>query len=164
MPKLRLLALIFVAIFTIAEPVAGQAKNDPQVEAGWDALEKGDGNRAAVAFEEALKRNPGDATLHFGAGAADYLLGRNGDAADKLNRALVLNPRLISATELLGEIDYLKGDLEGAIQRYEAALPFAGSLAPAMQQRLDRWQKEASVHRNLSRASNARFSVVFEDQ
>jgi tetratricopeptide (TPR) repeat protein len=158
----RLCTLILVAFLGSAIPLAGQAPRDAQVEAGWAALEKGDANRAAAEFEAALERNPQDPMLLFGAGAAAFLQGRHADAREKLTLAFTLNPKLISATELLGEIDYLQGDLEGAIARYEQALPYAAHLAPSMQKRLDAWRKEASVHRKLSRASTGRFSISFD--
>jgi tetratricopeptide (TPR) repeat protein len=142
--------------------VGGQSSPDSQVESGWAALEKGDGNRAAAAFEAALARRPQDPMLLFGAGAAAYLQGRYGDARERLTLAFTLNPKLISATELLGEIDYLQGDIEGAIRRYEEALPYAAHLTAAMQKRLEAWRQEASVHRTLSRASTGRFSISFD--
>jgi tetratricopeptide (TPR) repeat protein len=158
----RLRSVLLVAFLASATALAAQAPRDAQVEAGWAALEKGDGNRAAAAFEAALTRNPQDPMLLFGAGAAAYLRGRYADAREKLTLAFTLNPKLISATELLGEIDYLQGDIEGAIERYEQALPSAAHLAPSMQKRLEAWRKEASVHRKLSRASTGRFSISFD--
>ena len=158
----RLRTALLVAMVAASMPLLAQTPRDTQAEAGWAALEKGDGNKAAAAFEAALARNPQDPMLLFGAGASAYLQGRYADAREKLTRAFTLNPRLVSATELLGELDYLQGDIEGAIRRYEEALPYAAHLAPAMQKRLDAWRKEASVHRKLSRAGNARFSIVFD--
>jgi tetratricopeptide (TPR) repeat protein len=154
--------VLLISLLTSAMPLAAQAPRDAQAEAGWAALEKGDGNRAAAAFEAALARRPQDPMLLFGAGAAAYLQGRLADAREKLTLAFTLDPRLISATELLGEIDYLQGDLGGAIRRYEEALPYAAHLAASMQKRLEAWRKEASVHRNFSRASTGRFSIVFD--
>jgi tetratricopeptide (TPR) repeat protein len=158
----RLRVLLLVACLTSPVPLAGQAPRDVHAEAGWAALETGDGNRAAAAFEAALKRNPQDPMLIFGAGAAAYLQGRLADAREKLTLAFTLNPRLISAAELLGEIDYQQGDVEGAIRRYEEILPYAAHLTASMQKRLDAWRKEASVHRKLSRAGTARFSIAFD--
>ena len=159
---MRLPAVMLLGLLLPTMPLVAQAPQDARVEAGWAALEKGDGSKAAAAFEEALKRSPEDPMLLFGAGAAAYLRGRYGDAREKLTRAFVLNPRLIAATELLGELDYLQGDLDGAIRRYEEALPHAAHLAPSMQKRLETWRKEAGVHRNFSRASTARFSIAFD--
>lgn len=117
--------LTLIPIVVLVVPLAGQASKGQQAEAGWQALRQGDGNSAAIAFDEALKHDPKNPMLHLGAGAAAHLLGQNGDAADSLNRALTLNPRLTPAAELLGEIEYLQGQLDAAIRRYEDALPFA---------------------------------------
>ena len=156
------LRIIILGILVSAIPLVAQAPRPAQVDAGWAALEKGDGNRAAAIFEQALASSPQDPLLLFGAGAAAFLQGRYADAREKLTLAFSLNPRLISAPEMLGEIDYLQGDLEGAIQRYEQALPYAAHLAPSMQKRLEAWRKEAGVHRKLSGASTGRFSIVFD--
>lgn len=158
----RLGSVVLIAFLGCSIPMAAQAPRDAQAEAGWAALQKGDGARAASAFEAALKGNPQDPMLLFGAGAAAYLQRRYADAREKLTLAFSLNPRLISATQLLGEIDYAQGDIEGAIARYEQALPYAAHLAEAMQKQLDVWRKEASVHRKLSRASTGRFSISFD--
>jgi len=133
-----------------------------ELTGAFQALARGDGAAAAAVFDEALKTNPRDPVLLYGSGAAAYLQGRNSEATDKLTLALELEPRLTAADQLLGEIEYLRGDLDAAIERYEKALPGAGPLAPALQSRLDKWRKEASVHRTLSRSSDARFSVVFD--
>src|SRR5438445_9649079 len=103
------LLLAFAFAFACAAPAIAQEPNDKAIEAGWQALQKGDGARAAAVFDEALKRHPRDPVLLFGSGVAAHLLGRDSDAADSLKRALDLNPRLTSASELLGEIEYLQG-------------------------------------------------------
>ena len=153
---------LLLTIVMIAAPVAGQVQRDKQVEAGWEALQQGDGDRAASAFYAALKRNPRDPMLHLGAGVAAHLLGRDRDAAESLNRALALDPKLTQAAELLGQIEYLRGNLEGAIRRYEQALPFAAGRGTAMQKRLDEWRKERAVHEKLTERNKARFSLIFD--
>jgi tetratricopeptide (TPR) repeat protein len=155
--------LLLLAVLLMVAPVAGQVPRDKTAQAGWEALQKGDGDGAATAFNEAIKRNPRDAMLQFGAGAAAHLLGRDRDAADSLNRALILDPKLASAAELLGQIEYLQGDLDVAIRRYEQALPFAtGDVQTALRKRLDEWRREAAVHENLTERNDARFSVIFD--
>jgi hypothetical protein len=160
MAKCPWLCLLLTIVMIVA-PVAGQVANDKQAEAGWQALQRGDGERAATAFSEALKRSPRDPMLQFGAGAAAHLLGRDGDAAESLRRALSLNPALTVATELLGEIEYRQGDTEAAIRLYERALTNATG-AEALRRRLDDWRKEAAVHETLTERNGARFSVVFD--
>jgi tetratricopeptide (TPR) repeat protein len=148
-----------------AAPVRGQTANDKQAEAGWLALQQGDANAAATAFEEALKRHPRDPVLHLGAGAAAHLLGRDDDAVTELTRALQLYPKLTTATELLGQIKYQQGELDAAIQLYESALATAtGNQATAMRKRLEEWRKEATVHEKLTVRNDSRFSVIFDGQ
>jgi Peptidase MA superfamily/Tetratricopeptide repeat len=148
-------------VFAIVAPAAGQVTDDKQAEAGWQALQQGDADRAATLFYDALSRNPRDPVLHFGAGAAAHLLGREGDAADSLKRALALNPKLTGAAELLGEIEYRQGDTESAIRLYEQVLTGATG-GQAMRRRLDEWRKEAAVHEKLMERNDARFSVIFD--
>jgi tetratricopeptide (TPR) repeat protein len=157
------LAVLVAAAVNGVNAVNAQVPGDKNAVEGWAALQRGDGESAAAAFDAALKGNPRDATLHLGTGAAAHLLGRDRDAAESLNRALTLNPRLIPAMVLLGEIEYLRGDSAAAIARYETALKFVtGDDAAEIRKRLARWQKEAAVNGTLSERSEARFSVVFD--
>src|SRR5437016_7796240 len=87
----RLLACAAIALVSI--PLHAQAPAAARAEAGWQALQTGDGDRAATAFREALIQNPRDPTLHFGAGVAAHLLGHETDAMESLRRALQLEPR-----------------------------------------------------------------------
>jgi len=137
------------------------AQPPAQAEAGWRALQVGDGEKAAAVFRDALTRNPRDGALHFGAGVAAHLLGRESDAMTSLKRALELEPRLIDAAVLLGEIQHHEGEIDAAIQTYERAL----ARAPAslrMRARLDEWRKESAVHDTLEHWNGPRFSVSFE--
>jgi tetratricopeptide (TPR) repeat protein len=160
MPKCVQLCALLVILVLVA-PLGGQVANDKQAEAGWQALQRGDADRAATVFYEALRHNPREPMLHFGAGVAAHLLGRDGDAADSLKRALKLDPKLTGATELLGEIEYRQGDTDAAIRLYEQALTSAPG-GQAMRSRLDEWRKEAAVHEKLMERNDARFSVVFD--
>jgi tetratricopeptide (TPR) repeat protein len=152
---------VSLALALAASAHAQNGGRDVSADAGWAALKQGNGNAAAQAFEVALKQRPDDALLHYGAGVAAYLQGRQGDAADSLTRALALNPKLVPATVLLGEIEYLQGHLDEAIARYESAIAGAGRPDSTLQQRLDEWRKEATVNRSLTTSSSARFAVTF---
>ena len=159
MVKCLLLSLCLAILGSVA-PVGGQVVTDKQAEAGWQALEQGDGNTAAMAFYEALRRNPRDPVLLYGAGAAAHLVGRDDDAVDSLKRALILNPKLTVAAALLGEIEYRQGDTDSAIRLYEQALTYTPG-DKAMRKRLDDWRREAVVHEKLTERNDARFSVIF---
>lgn len=155
--------LAYAAIAFASIPLHAQAPAAARAEAGWQALQAGDGDRAATVFREALTQDPRDPTLHFGAGIAAHLLGHETDAMQSLRRALQLEPRLIDASALLGEIERHEGDIDAAIRTYEQALARAPG-NPSLRARLDDWRKESAVHDTLEQWSDHRFSVVFDGQ
>ena len=119
----RLLTAILVGLLVSAMALAGQAPRDPQAEAGWAALEKGDANRAAAAFEAALS---GAHRIRCCSLARERrrisraVIATRGRSSRFLHaQPELIPPRSCSASH------YLQGDLEGAIRRYEEALPFA---------------------------------------
>jgi tetratricopeptide (TPR) repeat protein len=144
-------------------PAPARPQPPAQAEAGWQALQEGDGERAAAVFRETLTRNPRDPTLHFGAGVAAHLLGRESDAMTSLKRALELEPRLVDAAVLLGEIQHREGDIDAAIRTYERALKGAPANTH-LRARLDAWRKESAVDDTLEHWKGPRFSVSFEGQ
>src|SRR5439155_11511075 len=111
-----------VLIAAFAAAAAAQSTSSQLADTGWQALRNGDGDRAASAFGEALTLSPRDPALHLGAGAAAHLLGRESDAIRALQRAVALDPGLVQALTLLGEISYRQGDVDLAIRSYERAL------------------------------------------
>lgn len=133
----------------------------PAAPDAWRALEEQDGARAASLFRQALERSPSDPTLHFGAGVAAMLLGRDSDAIVSLTRALQLNPRFTEASKVLGRIQYSQGDVDGAAATYERALAFARNDAE-LRAELEKYQKERALHSTLVQRNSGRFSIVFE--
>src|SRR3982750_836081 len=119
----RLAAVAFV-VLTAAS--AHARPSDSTLENGFAALQRGDADAAARVFRGALADHPRDAALLYGAGYAAYLQGREEDARDLLKRAIDIEPRLLQAAVLLGEIASRTGDLDLAIKTYEHVL----SLAP----------------------------------
>jgi tetratricopeptide (TPR) repeat protein len=160
MIKRAALSLLFAMVVSL--PPAAQTDGTRQVwEQGWAAIQSGDGERAASIFRQALEFHPSEGLLHFGAGIASHVLGREDDAVRSLKRALELSPRLTDAAKLLGEIQYSAGDVDDAIRSYEQAVgQRPGDLE--MRERLDAWRKESSVHRGLTQRNDGRFSIVFE--
>jgi len=137
--------------------VHGQAGQPRVAEAGWQALEEGDGERAAAAFRQALAEQPREPAFLYGAGAAAHLAGRNIQASDFLRKALDIEPRLTPAAALLGQIVYDLGDLAGAIRIYEAALVHA-PYQRTIRERLEVWRKEASK----TTYSSGPYTIMFE--
>jgi tetratricopeptide (TPR) repeat protein len=159
---IRFLAPLLLFVSLAETSLAAQSESARQSwEEGWQAIQAGDGERAAAIFRQALERRPSDAVLHFGAAIASHMLGRDRDARQSLKRALELEPRLKDAARLLGEIEYRDGNVDEAIRAYEQALAQApGDLE--IRERLDAWRKESTLHRNLTQRNDGRFSVVFE--
>jgi hypothetical protein len=158
----RRLPLSLILVFVSALCAHAQSgSREAAMPPGWQALQAGDADRAASLFYEALSRDPSDPIMHFGAGVAAHMLGRDRDAVGSLKRALELEPRLVDAARLLGAIQYSGGEVDAAIRTYEQALvhePRDGE----MRQRLQVWRTESSVHSTLSQRTDGRFSVVFE--
>ncbi|HKT80441.1 MAG TPA: tetratricopeptide repeat protein [Vicinamibacterales bacterium] len=160
-------ALALVAILLTCTPfhatLAGQgtaARVTELNEAGWNALEKKDGDKAARYFGEALDLRPNDAVLLMGAGVSANLQGRPKDAIARLQRALEVEPRLNTASWLLGTIAYREGDIQLAIKTFTAALKYKKD--PDMADMLAKWQGEADVHSSFEEQRYDRFRVQFE--
>lgn len=152
-----------VALLSIAavpgRAVAGQS--DLPVPEAWAALERGDATRAAGLFREALERSPRNPLLHYGAGWAAHVLGRNEASIAALKRALEFDPSLAPAAALLGMVAYASSDLDLAIRSMEKA----AALAPndrRIRQQLEQWRKESALHSTFDQRAGVRFRVLFE--
>jgi len=148
-------------IFVAASPAAAQSAANDSAQAGFTALQRGDADKAAAIFRDALDAHPEDPALLYGAGAAAHLQGREHDASRLLKAALDAEPRLTPASALLGEIAYHEGDLDVAIKTYETALRYAPSNV-ALRQRLATWRGEADLQHGFEAYKDDRFSILFE--
>src|SRR5688572_24397509 len=161
----RVAAAPLLAIVTMAAPAAAQGIVPAQArdagQSGWVAIREGRHQDAAAAFALALDVEPRDPSLHLGAGLASFLLGQPTAARLSLERALMLAPSLTPASVLLGDILYKNSDIAGAIQVYEAALPYAPD-DKTLHSRLDALRREAALHDNFFASHGARFTVLFE--
>src|SRR5207245_3279557 len=90
--------------------IAPQAIQEDAGRAGWEAIQRGDGEKAASAFRRVLAENPRDARALTGAGVAAHLLGRDDDAMASLKRALQVDADNVYASYVLGQIAYGQGD------------------------------------------------------
>jgi hypothetical protein len=152
-----------VLTLLLATPAAPAQKNriDTLAQEGFNAIRDGEGEKASVAFRDAILLDPNNAILHFGAGRAARMLGRDLDARYELQRALALDPHFAPAAVLLGQIAYESGELELAIRMYEQAVAAAPDESRLTQQ-LDEWRKEASVHDSFQLEPGTHFTVLFE--
>lgn len=133
---------------------------DP-VRAGWEAIQRSDGEKAAAAFRAQLASNPSDSRALTGAALAAHLLGRDDQAASYLKRALQADPGNVQASYVLGQIAYAQGDLDLAIKSYERVVKLAPG-SPAIYRQLEAWKKEATLHDSYATRPTARFNVMFE--
>src|SRR5262245_31608182 len=160
---MRSCCLAAIGLLLLRAPMAGaQVRTDDLAQAGWRAIDAQDADTAEALFRQALTQRPGDAELHFGAGVAAHLQGRDEDAARFLRRSLAIEPRMTGASMLLGEIAYSEGDLDLAIKTYESALALSPRNGSALKARLETWRNEAAVHDRLSTVKDDRFSVRFD--
>src|SRR3954467_1926958 len=151
--------------FVLCGAAALAAQIDPRgalVErAAWTALNAGQGHAAAEGFRDALAGDPRNARLHLGAGMAAALERRDADARDEFERALALDPKLVQALALLGQIQYRMGDRLLAVRTYETLVAAAPEDREARAM-LERWQREADLHDRMQHAVGSHFTVSFE--
>jgi len=106
-------------ILTLLLAATPQVIQQDPARAGWEAIQRGDGEKAAASFRAVLAQNPRDSRALAGAAIAAHLLGRDDDAISSLKRALGINPDDLYALSLLGPIAYSQGDIDLAIKSYE---------------------------------------------
>lgn len=155
------LAAVLCLLVLSTMSVPAQSTVAQLADAGWQAVEKGDADKAAAAFGEALTMRPRDPVLNLGAGVAAHLQGRDRDASLLLQKAVQFDPTLTQASALLGEIAYREGNLDLAIKTYEAALVHAPRNS-ALTERLASWKTEASSYKSFETIKDDRFAVMFE--
>ena len=160
------LCRVAVAVLLISwstTSVSAQRATSEALDKGFQALQSGDPARAGSIFREALTRHPADPQLLLGAGVAASLQGQDQEAIALLKQALQIEPQLLQAAAILGELLYRQGDLDLAIKMYERALPGAPpSAAVAMRGRLAAWREEASLPQNREAFKDDRFTIGFD--
>lgn len=145
----------------VAQPRLGGSRVAELALAAWQALKAGRFQDASDAFAAAIAADPREATLYFGAGVTDHLLGRSDRARAALQEALRLDPSITQASLLLGELTFRAGDVDEAIRVYEAAQQYASS-NEQLRTRLERWRKEAELHGSFRQTLGNHFTVLFE--
>jgi tetratricopeptide (TPR) repeat protein len=158
--------LAAVLVLACATPsVAQRGAKDPQTLAkeAVDAFTERRFEDALTAFTAAAVQLPNDGNVAFGAGLASFMLGRNSDAETWFVRALKLQPNLLQASTMLGELQHRNGRVDEAIATYEAALKLAPKAdAGQLEDRLAAWRKEQQVVGRFSRSQGTHFSVLFD--
>jgi tetratricopeptide (TPR) repeat protein len=152
-----MLTAVLVGLLALAPQVSTP---DP-ARTGWEAIQRGDGEKAASAFRAQLAANPNDARALTGAGIAAHLTGRDDQAVSYLKRALQVDPDNAYAHYVLGQLAYAQGDLDLAVKSYERVLKLSPG-SQAIYQQLEAWKKEAALHDTYAARPTARFNVMFE--
>ena len=150
-----------ICVLALILALAPQVTQQDPARAGWEAIQRGDGEKAASSFRAVLAANPADVRALTGAGIAAHLTGRHDQAISFLKRAVQADPTFLQASYVLGQIAYSQGDLDLAIKSYERIV----KLAPGNQdvyQKLEAWKKEAALHDTFAARPGARFTVMFE--
>jgi tetratricopeptide (TPR) repeat protein len=155
----RILAAVATIVLAVASPQAQRPAPDVG-RAGWDALNAGRLQDAAAAFAEALRHSPTPSVL-VGAALVAHLQTRYEEARQHLVTALKMDPSLVPASVLLGEVLYRTGDIDGAILVYEQALARAPNHAQ-MLKKLEEWRKESTLHSRFGQRLSDHFTVLFE--
>lgn len=150
-------SLLLVVLLGLGPQVVQQ---DP-VRAGWEAIQRGDGEKAAAAFRAQLASNPNDPRTLTGAGIAAHLLARDDQAISYLKKALQADAEFVYAAYVLGQIAYQQGDLDLAIKSYERVVKLQPG-SPEIYNQLEAWKKEAALHGTFAARPTARFTVMFE--
>ena len=153
-------ALVVCALGAVWRARPAGAQDVPAPEA-WAALDRGDAAKAAAIFREELDRSPRNPVLYYGAGYANFALGRNDAAISLLKHAIEYDPTFVSAMVLLSQVAYQSADLDLALRTLEKA----AALAPRdrrIAQQLEQWRKESAVHSSLEEKPGAHFNVLYE--
>ncbi len=151
-------------ILCLAGGSAGLAQRPSSAQltrTGWDALNAGRVPEALTAFDAALKLDPQQPSVLLGAGIAAHLQGREDEARRLLVDALKIQPALTEASLVLGAVLYRAGDIDGAIDAYQQALPHAPG-HPRLVEQLEAWRKEETLHSGFGRKLANHFTVLFE--
>src|SRR5688572_10806702 len=135
-------------------------QQDPD-RAGWEAIQRGDGEKAAASFRAVLAVNPNNVRGLTGAGIAAQMIGRPDQAINYLKKAVQVDPEFVHAHYMLGQVAYSQGDLDLAIKSYERVVKLDPGSRQIYQQ-LEEWKKEAALHGTFATRPTARFTVMFE--
>ncbi len=148
------------AVLVLMLALAQSGSQDPK-RAGWEAIQRQDGEKAASSFRAVLANNPRDVEALTGAAMAAHLLGRDDEAIRSFKRAIEIRPDFGYAHFYLGQIAYSQGDLDLAIKSWETVVKLQPG-NPQIYKQLQEWKKEAALHETMNTRPTARFNVMFE--
>jgi len=126
-------AIVILLLFVRgATALAAAAAQDPSAlasfRAGVAAQQRGELERAAEAYRQAIEAEPRYAEAHANLGAVLARLGQYDQAVLSCERALLINPQLNAARLNLGLAHYRAGALAAAVEAFKAAYSADSSL------------------------------------
>jgi hypothetical protein len=160
---MRAFAICFLVLLAPAATFTQSPSSNLETRArqAFEALRAKRLDDALTAFTEVIRLWPGDAALWTGKGTTEFMLGQNEQAETSFVRALTLNPRLTTASQLLGELQYRGGRTADAITTYENALKHAAG-EKAILATLERWRKDVQLSERMYESRGSHFRVLFE--
>jgi putative thioredoxin len=99
-----------------AEPV-DEPVEDPRYDEAYDAIERGDLDAAAAAYQSLLADSPADQDAQAGLGQVELLRRTNGLDAGTVRAAAAANPDDVAAQTAAAGFDLLVGQVEDAFER-----------------------------------------------
>jgi tetratricopeptide (TPR) repeat protein len=130
-------ATIILLVFVQAATTLAAPAQDPSAlasfRAGVAAQQRGELERAAEAYRQAIEVEPRYAEAHANLGAVLARLGQYDQAVLCYERALLINPQLNAARLNLGLAHYRAGALAAAVETFKAAYAADPSLLQARQ-------------------------------
>jgi len=130
-------------------------------EQGLAAIKAGKPAAAVDAFKEAIKLDPKDPLLRFGAGIAEFQQRHDPEAKRYLEEALDLDPKFAHARAQLAQVIKRQGDLQEAIRQLEIVATDVPS-DEEIRDQLDRWTRERDLHDRMLTTVGNFFTVQFE--
>ena len=162
---MRLTTALLAAALCAVSPIAPGAQEAPDparfVVQGWAAVDQQRFGDAFALFDDATALVPHDPTVWLGSGFAAYMLGRNGEAEVRLERALSLDPTLADASRILGDLYHRTDRPDDAIAIYEEALTHTPGDAD-IAGRLADWKAQDKLHDRFYESRGVHFRVLFE--
>ncbi|NDL59054.1 tetratricopeptide repeat protein [Phytoactinopolyspora mesophila] len=107
-----------------AEPVPGaevsqeeEEASDPRYDAAYEALNNGDFDAAAAAYQQVLAESPADADAKAGLARVELLRRITGVDESAARAAADANPADIEAQLVAADVEFAKGDVDGGFKR-----------------------------------------------
>lgn len=106
-----------IDVSDVGAPADAEPPLDPNHEAAYDAIEKGDFDAAIAAYDTALKANPADELAAVGRAQVKLMKRVEGADLQAARAAAAANPTDVAAQTLAADLDLAGGHVEDAFMR-----------------------------------------------